>query len=239
MKKICSLIIVLLLIFVLTGCDNKKDNNTKENNLNTSNNVSENQNENRDVNYEEAAIKQMETPQNGETIAIIKVKDYGDIKVKFFEDVAPKAVENFITHAENGYYDGVTFHRVIDEFMIQGGDPLGKGTGGPGYSIKGEFALNGFKNDLKHTRGVLSMARAFMPDSAGSQFFIMHENASHLDGQYAAFGKIIEGMDAEEVMDEYRDNDKRLCFHIAYDPIVFRADPVQCLRSFIRSKRCK
>ena len=92
MKKICSLIIVLLLVFVLTGCDNKKDNNTKENNLNTSNNVSENQNENRDVNYEEAAIKQMESPKNGETIAIIKVKDYGDIKVKFFEDVAPKAV---------------------------------------------------------------------------------------------------------------------------------------------------
>ena len=139
-------------------------------------------------------LKQKEMPAVGEKIAVIKT-DKGDIKVRLFPEEAPKAVENFVTHAENGYYDGLIFHRVIKDFMIQGGDPEGTGMGGPGYSIKGEFSHNGFKNDLLHTKGVLSMARTMMPNSAGSQFFIMHKNSPHLDGSYAAFGKIVDGLD--------------------------------------------
>ena len=120
----------------------------------------------------------------------------GDImKAELYPDIAPVSVNNFISLIQKNFYDGLIFHRVIRGFMIQGGDPQGTGMGGPGNSIKGEFAANGFQNDLKHTEGVLSMARSMMPDSAGSQFFIMHKNAPHLDGSYAAFGKIIEGMD--------------------------------------------
>ena len=120
----------------------------------------------------------------------------GDImKAELYPDIAPVSVNNFISLIQKNFYDGLIFHRVIRGFMIQGGDPQGTAMGGPGYSIKGEFAANGFQNDLKHTEGVLSMARSMMPDSAGSQFFIMHKNAPHLDGSYAAFGKIIEGMD--------------------------------------------
>lgn len=120
----------------------------------------------------------------------------GDVmKAELYPDIAPVSVNNFINLIQKNFYDGLIFHRVIRGFMIQGGDPQGTGMGGPGYSIKGEFAANGFQNDLKHTEGVLSMARSMMPDSAGSQFFIMHKNAPHLDGSYAAFGKIIEGMD--------------------------------------------
>jgi peptidyl-prolyl cis-trans isomerase B (cyclophilin B) len=122
------------------------------------------------------------------------------IKAELYPQKAPNTVNNFISLVKSGFYDGLIFHRVIEGFMIQGGDPAGVGTGGPGYSIKGEFAINGFKtNDIKHERGVLSMARSMSPNSAGSQFFIMHQNASHLDGQYAAFGKVIEGI---EVVDE-------------------------------------
>lgn len=120
----------------------------------------------------------------------------GDVmKAELYPEIAPASVNNFISLIQKNFYDGLIFHRVIRGFMIQGGDPEGTGCGGPGYSIKGEFSQNGFKNDLKHTEGVLSMARSMMPDSAGSQFFIMHKNAPHLDGSYAAFGKIIEGMD--------------------------------------------
>ena len=119
----------------------------------------------------------------------------GVMKGELYEDIAPITVENFEKLANEGFYDGLTFHRVIPGFMIQGGCPNGNGTGGPGYEIKGEFTMNGWKNDLKHTTGVLSMARTMMPNSAGSQFFIMHKNSPHLDGQYAAFGRVIEGMD--------------------------------------------
>lgn len=120
----------------------------------------------------------------------------GDImKAELYPQIAPNTVNNFISLIEKGFYDGLIFHRVISGFMIQGGDPEGTGMGGPGYAIKGEFAQNGFTNELKHTAGVLSMARSMMPDSAGSQFFIMHKDAPHLDGSYAAFGKVIEGMD--------------------------------------------
>ena len=117
-------------------------------------------------------------------------------KAELYPDKAPNTVNNFISLVRNHFYDGLTFHRVIEGFMIQGGDPAGNGTGGPGYTIKGEFRSNGYPvNDIKHLRGVLSMARSMMPDSAGSQFFIMHRNAAHLDGQYAAFGKVTEGME--------------------------------------------
>lgn len=116
-------------------------------------------------------------------------------KAELYPEIAPNTVNNFLSLVNKGFYNGLTFHRVIYGFMIHGGCPKGTGTGGPGYSIKGEFSTNGFKNDLKHTEGVLSMARSMMADSAGSQFFIMHKKAPHLDGQYAAFGKIIDGMD--------------------------------------------
>ena len=129
-------------------------------------------------------------------IVTIEMENGDIIKAELYPEIAPNTVNNFISLITNKFYDGVIFHRVIRGFMIQGGDPQGIGIGGPGYSIKGEFAMNGVKNDLKHTRGVLSMARSMAPSSAGSQFFIMHEDAPHLDGQYAAFGKVIEGMDA-------------------------------------------
>ena len=129
------------------------------------------------------------------TINIVIDTNVGEIKAELYPDVAPVTVKNFIDLIKKGFYNGLTFHRVIEGFMIQGGCPRGNGTGGPGYCIKGEFRANGVKNDLKHERGVLSMARAMDPDSAGSQFFIMHETSPHLDGQYAAFGKVTDGMD--------------------------------------------
>ncbi len=129
----------------------------------------------------------------------------GDVmKAELCPEIAPNTVNNFISLINKGYYDGLIFHRVINGFMIQGGCPNGTGMGGPGYSIKGEFAYNGFQNDLKHTEGVLSMARAMHPDSAGSQFFIMHKTSPHLDGQYAAFGKVTEGMDVVNKIAECR-----------------------------------
>ena len=128
-------------------------------------------------------------------IVTIEMENGDKIVAELYPEVAPNTVNNFISLVKKGYYDGLIFHRVINGFMIQGGCPDGNGTGGPGYSIKGEFAQNGVENNLKHTEGVLSMARAMMPNSAGSQFFIMHKNSPHLDGAYAAFGKVIEGMD--------------------------------------------
>jgi len=125
----------------------------------------------------------------------------GDVmKAELYPEIAPKTVENFIKLVKDGFYNGTIFHRVIPGFMIQGGDPTGTGMGGPGWHIEGEFAANGFKNDLKHTAGVLSMARAMDPDSAGSQFFIMVDDAPHLDGQYAAFGKLTEGLDVARMI---------------------------------------
>ena len=132
--------------------------------------------------------------------AIIEVKEFGTIEVELNPSVAPITVENFVKLAKKGFYNGLTFHRVIRGFMIQGGCPRGNGTGGPGYSIKGEFFANGINNPLKHTRGVISMARAMDPDSAGSQFFIMHQDAPHLDGQYAAFGKVVKGIEVVDAI---------------------------------------
>lgn len=128
-------------------------------------------------------------------IVTINMNDGSVIKLELYPEIAENTVKNFISLINSGFYNGLIFHRVIDGFMIQGGCPKGIGTGGPGYTIKGEFSHNGVKNDLKHERGVISMARAMDPDSAGSQFFIMHETSPHLDGSYAAFGKVIEGMD--------------------------------------------
>lgn len=142
-------------------------------------------------------------------IVTITMTDGSVMKAELYPEVAPNTVNNFISLVKKGFYDGLVFHRVIRGFMIQGGDPQGTGMGGPGYSIKGEFTYNGFSNDLKHTPGVLSMARAMDPNSAGSQFFIMHETSPHLDGQYAAFGKVTNGLDVvnkiAEVPTDYSD----------------------------------
>jgi peptidyl-prolyl cis-trans isomerase B (cyclophilin B) len=140
-------------------------------------------------------------------VVTIKMSSGKVMKAELYPEIAPNTVNNFISLVKKGYYNGLIFHRVIPGFMIQGGCPSGTGTGNPGYSIKGEFSKNGFKNDLKHTPGVLSMARSMMPNSAGSQFFIMVENAPHLDGQYASFGKLIEGLDvAREIVSVPRDH---------------------------------
>jgi len=131
---------------------------------------------------------------------LMNIKDYGEIELELYQDIAPITVDNFVKLVNKGFYNGLTFHRVIKGFMIQGGCPYGTGTGGPGYSIKGEFIANGVNNTLKHTRGVISMARAMDPDSAGSQFFIMHQDAPHLDGQYAAFGKVTRGIEVVDLI---------------------------------------
>lgn len=143
---------------------------------------------------------------------ILTLQNGKEMKGELYPDIAPQSVGNFIALANRGFYDGLIIHRVIPGFMIQGGDPKGTGTGGPGYGIKGEFRANGVDNPIKHTYGVLSMARSMMPNSAGSQFFIMTSDSPHLDGQYAAFGKVLEGMEAaEEIVNTKRDyNDRPL-----------------------------
>lgn len=135
---------------------------------------------------------------NNNPIATIEMENGDIMKLELYPEIAPNTVKNFISLANKGFYDGIIFHRVIPGFMIQGGDPQGVGTGGPGYGIKGEFKSNGFANNLKHEKGVISMARSMSPNSAGSQFFIMVANSPHLDGQYAAFGKVIEGIEAAD-----------------------------------------
>ena len=153
----------------------------------------------------------------------ITMENGGVMKGELYEDIAPETVANFEKLAKSGFYDGLTFHRVIPGFMIQGGDPNGTGTGGPGWTIRVEFSANGFRNDLKHTEGVLSMARTMDPNSAGSQFFIMVADAPHLDGQYAAFGKITEGLEvAQEIVEQPRDwSDKPL------EPVVMKTVVVE------------
>ena len=150
---------------------------------------------------------------NNNPIVTFEMKDGDKFYVELYPEVAPNTVNNFISLINKGFYNGLCFHRVIEGFMIQGGDPKGNGTGGPGYTIRGEFTKNGFKNNLKHKRGVISMARSMMPNSAGSQFFIMHADAPHLDGQYAAFGRVIDGMDVidkiAEVNVDYNDKPLR------------------------------
>lgn len=133
-------------------------------------------------------------------IVTFTMEDGGVFKAELYPEIAPQSVNNFVSLVSKGFYNGLIFHRVIPGFMIQGGDPEGTGMGGPGYSIKGEFTSNGFQNDLKHDKGVLSMARSMRPNSAGSQFFVMHEKSPHLDGDYAAFGKVIEGQDVVDAI---------------------------------------
>ncbi|MDO5095866.1 MAG: peptidylprolyl isomerase [Peptostreptococcaceae bacterium] len=145
-------------------------------------------------------------------IVTMKIKDRGDVKIELYPQIAPDTVNNFVNLVQKGYYNGLIFHRVIQGFMIQGGDPTGTGTGGPGYHIKGEFTSNGFQNDLQHTPGVISMARSMAPNSAGSQFFIMTSTSPHLDENYAGFGMVIEGleyvMDVEKVKTDMQDRPK-------------------------------
>ncbi len=180
MRKIISIILmasVMMLGLVGCGTQSAGDEDTKK-----------------------ADTKKESTTTNGDQLTgkhnvEIHVKNYGIIKVELDADVAPITVTNFVNLANDGFYNGLTFHRIISGFMIQGGDPLGNGTGGSDVTIKGEFSSNGVENNMKHERGVISMARSQDPDSASSQFFIMHQDASHLDGEYAAFGKVTEGMD--------------------------------------------
>ena len=176
MKRISIILLAVVMTFSLYACGSSKSGNASDGQQND-----------------------QENQLTGKHHVVISVKGYGDIKIELDADVAPVTVTNFVNLAKDGFYDGLTFHRIISGFMIQGGDPMGTGMGGAKEKIKGEFLANGVRNDLKHTRGVISMARSAMPNSASSQFFIMHQDAPHLDGQYAAFGKVVEGMD---VVDE-------------------------------------
>ncbi len=220
MRKAISILIIFAMLFVLTGCEQQEESltstnstskqnvveNKEENKTNTENKESE---ENK-VDYKVAAEKQMSLPKEGETIAIFKVKDFGEIKVKFFEDVAPKAVENFVTHAKEGYYNGVTFHRVMEEFMIQGGDPLGTGTGGE--SIWGEGFGEELSYELVPYRGSLCMAsRGTGTSSLGSQFFITQANYSEQMASYLKqYGY------PEDLLEQYKENGGYLSLYLQY-----------------------
>ncbi|MGA3598637.1 peptidylprolyl isomerase [Lysinibacillus agricola] len=186
---------LLAVAFVLTGCGAAKESGQSE--------------ESKEKESEEKVDYSSNVKEN--PIVTITMNNGEKIVIELEPSAAPNTVANFISLVEEGFYDGLIFHRVIPDFMIQGGDPSGNGTGGPDYSIEGEFSSNGFKNDLKHERGVISMARSNDPNSAGSQFFIMVEEASHLDGQYAAFGKVIEGMETvDAIVAVERDGEKPL-----------------------------
>ena len=185
-KKYLSLFLMTILMgsLLLTGCGNAKTNTEK-----TGEAAPKTENNNTDSTKE----------NNNLPVATINVEGYGTMEVELYPEIAPNTVNNFISLANKGFYNNLKFHRIIKDFMIQGGDPKGTGMGGPGYSIEGEFTSNGFANSLKHTKGVISMARTQNPNSAGSQFFIMSGDASNLDGEYAAFGKTISGL---EVLDK-------------------------------------
>lgn len=193
MKRIFVLAISAAMLFTMFGCSSSDESGKQA--------------ENNDTQYP-FEILENEDPIQAE----IEMEDGGIIQLELDPKTAPITVSNFVHLAKEGFYDGLTFHRVIKGFMIQGGDPQGTGTGGPGYTIKGEFSSNGVKNDIKHERGVISMARTNDMDGAGSQFFIMHEDADYLDGQYAAFGRVTSGMDiVDEIANVQTDsNDKPL-----------------------------
>ncbi|MDY2729731.1 MAG: peptidylprolyl isomerase [Clostridiales bacterium] len=194
MKKLIKIIIPVMCILslMLVSCGKSETNSKSED----KSSVSENNDKSQDSITESGDLP----------IATIEIENYGTVKAELYPKIAPNTVDNFISLSNSGFYNGLTFHRVIKDFMIQGGDPKGDGTGGPDYAIKGEFTSNGFENSLKHTEGVLSMARSRQPDSAGSQFFIMTSTSSHLDGEYAAFGKVIEGMDIVKKIQEVKTN---------------------------------
>ncbi|MBQ1521080.1 MAG: peptidylprolyl isomerase [Clostridia bacterium] len=185
MKRLFCILLSLVTALALAGCGGKKEEPVQTTPTPTE-----------AVNGENAKIK-----------AAIEVEGFGVIELELYPDIAPQSVRNFCSLARQGFYDGTTFHRIINGFMIQGGDPTGTGGGGPGYCIKGEFELNGFKNDLKHTRGVISMARLSRPyNSAGCQFFIVHKDSPHLDGAYAAFGMVTSGMEVVDAIASVRTN---------------------------------
>ena len=202
MKRIITILTAALLLFAAIGCAKTYANTMApagsaaetDTTMTSSTDAQENVPSAAESKTDETnKTEENSTMQN--PVATITMKDGGVMKLELYPDVAPNTVKNFISLANAGFYDGLTFHRIIAGFMIQGGDPNGTGSGGPGYSIKGEFTSNGFKNDLKHKRGVISMARTMIPDSAGSQFFIMHADYPYLDGEYAAFGMLLEGFD--------------------------------------------
>ena len=182
MKKIISLLLVLISFSLLTGCK------IKDNDLGIDFSINGNE---ASIDYES------ENP-----IVAMKIENYGAILIELYPNIAPNTVNNFISLTKSGFYDNNTFHRLVKGFVLQGGDPDGTGTGGPGYHIQGEFTSNNFKNDLKHTTGIVSMARATTPNSAGSQFFIMLGTATNLDGNYAAFGKVVKGMEIIEKIEQ-------------------------------------
>jgi len=189
------LITVLMSSLVLVGCGNTTSSNKEDSDTSAAKSES---------NDTDSTKKNEYLP-----VATITVDGYGVIEAELYPELAPNTVDNFIDLANKGFYNNLKFHRIIKDFMIQGGDPKGDGTGGPGYSIEGEFTSNGFANSLKHTKGVLSMARSQDPNSAGSQFFIMTKDASHLDGEYAAFGKVISGLDVLEKIENVKTSDDK------------------------------
>lgn len=194
-KKMFLFISIFVLAVVLVGCGSNSEE-SKEKDM-----------EETDQSAEQKTENEQTTPSGEHPIVTMNVEGEGKVLIELYPDVAPNTVNNFISLVEDGFYDGLIFHRVIPGFMIQGGDPEGTGMGGPGYSIKGEFNSNDFANNLEHERGVISMARSQAPDSAGSQFFIMTDDSPHLDGDYAAFGKVIEGMDVvDKIVSVERDN---------------------------------
>jgi len=192
---IISTIFLLAMILISCGSQTKDESDRQE--------------EVDDSNTEKSGSDEQRSKDENPVVTITMENDE-QIRIELYPDIAPNTVNNFISLIEDGFYDGMIFHRVIPDFMIQGGDPDGNGTGGPGYSIKGEFDSNGFDNDLKHTRGVISMARSQSPDSAGSQFFIMVNDSPNLDGDYAGFGEVIEGMDTvDKIVETERDNNDK------------------------------
>lgn len=203
MKKYLYMIISLIVLAsVLVACGGGANDQKDEGKEQTT--------ENADKTNEEATEEEQVTPTGDNPIVTMTMENGGEVQMELYPEIAPNTVNNFISLVEDGFYDGLIFHRVIPGFMIQGGDPEGTGTGGPGYAIKGEFSSNDFENNLEHDRGVLSMARSWNPDSAGSQFFIMTDPSPHLDGEYAAFGKVTEGMEVvDEIAASERDNDDK------------------------------
>ena len=184
MKHFKIIICMLITTFLLTGCSTKNEENLLNINF--------------DIEGNEASLNY----ETDNPLVAMKIKNYGAIVIELYPDIAPNTVNNFISLVKSGFYDDNTFHRLVPGFVLQGGDPTGTGTGGPGYHIQGEFTSNNFKNDLKHTKGIVSMARSSLPNSAGSQFFIMLGTSSNLDGDYAAFGKVIDGMDIIEKIEK-------------------------------------
>lgn len=182
--RVLGLVLAFFLLMAGTGCGNQAPGSTTG----------------QAAKKAESGGSKVDSSQTKDPIVTIEMENGGIIRIELYPKIAPNTVKNFISLVQKGFYNGLIFHRVIPNFMIQGGDPKGNGTGGPGYSIKGEFAANGFDNTLKHTRGVVSMARGNDPNSAGSQFFIVVADASYLDGQYAAFGKVIEGMNVVDAI---------------------------------------